>query len=51
MKLNGLLPDKMYKNVENEKVYSGDYLMNVGLYFDDIKDFESQLIRIELMHM
>lgn len=47
VKLQGLLDDAKYLDKETGKAYSGSYLMNVGLYFEDSKDFQSQVIVLQ----
>jgi len=47
VKLNGLVPHAEYREKKSGKVYSGDYLMNVGLYFEDSKDFVSHILVFE----
>ena len=42
--LSGLLEDAVYINQETGMEYSGSFLMNVGLYFDDAKDSDSRLL-------
>jgi alpha-galactosidase len=44
VKLCGLELCGDYVEEKTGKVYSGSYLMNVGLYFDDKNDFESKLL-------
>lgn len=44
VKLKGLRADSLYEITDINAVYSGDYLMNVGLYFDDDKDYASTLL-------
>ena len=44
VKLYGLDSDANYTEESTGKTYSGSYLMNVGLYFIDNKDFESKLL-------
>ena len=47
VKLCGLDADAQYRNTETGKVYDGDYLMNVGLYFKDEKDLQSEMLVFE----
>lgn len=47
VKLQGLDADAQYRNTENGKIYDGDYLMNVGLYFKDEKDLHSEMLVFE----
>ncbi len=47
VKLKGLLADEMYEIKGKEGIYSGDYLMNVGLYFDDDKDYASTFLMLK----
>ncbi len=47
IKFLGLDGAAKYQNVENGKIYNGDYLTNVGLYFANDKDFDSHLIIFE----
>ncbi|MCZ3622063.1 alpha-galactosidase [Lactobacillus mulieris] len=43
-KLAGLNPEYKYKNIETNKIYGGDELMNLGLYDNfEKKDFSSEL--------
>ena len=42
--LSGLDEAAEYINKETGKVYSGSFLMNVGLYFEDGKDFDSKIL-------
>ena len=44
VKFCGLDPSAMYKEKFTGKIYSGKYLMNVGLYFEDKMDFQSKLL-------
>ena len=44
VRLQGLCEDSEYVNEETGLVYSGSFLMNVGLYFEDAKDFDSKLL-------
>lgn len=44
VKLCGLDDRAYYSNEKTRKTYSGSYLMNVGLYFEDCRDFESKLL-------
>ena len=44
VKLSGLLEDAKYTNQETGMEYTGSFLMNVGLYFDDAKDSDSRLL-------
>ncbi len=44
VKLCGLDENAYYTEKTSGKKYSGSYLMNVGLYFEDKKDFESKLL-------
>jgi len=47
VKLCGLDAGAKYMDKETGKVYSGSYLMNVGLYFSDSKDFDAKMIVFE----
>ncbi|MBQ8815480.1 MAG: alpha-galactosidase [Lachnospiraceae bacterium] len=47
IRFEGLEPEAQYKDTESGKVYGGDYLMKVGLYMADDRDFESRLIVLE----
>ncbi|MCR4692537.1 MAG: alpha-galactosidase [Firmicutes bacterium] len=47
IKLQGLEESVKYINKEAGKIYSGRYLMNVGLYFENSKDFESRVIVLQ----
>ncbi|MBR0277581.1 MAG: alpha-galactosidase, partial [Clostridia bacterium] len=44
VKLQGLCENAKYVDKETGKIYSGSYLMNGGLYFENGKDFESNVI-------
>lgn len=44
VKLCGLEETANYQEIASGKVYSGAYLMNVGLYFEDKIDYTSQLL-------
>lgn len=45
IKLKGLCPNKLYKNIATNEVLHGDTLMNVGVLVKDINgDFESKLL-------
>lgn len=48
VKLQGLREDAKYTDTETGKIYSGSYLMNVGLYFENNKDFESKTVIFEI---
>ncbi len=45
--LCGLDKDAQYIEKSSGKKYTGSYLMNVGLYFEGMKDFESKIIVFE----
>lgn len=47
VKLEGLNEKAQYREHVSGKVYAGDYLMNVGLYFNNDKDYESKLLVFE----
>lgn len=47
VKLSGLDENAYYVEKHTQKRYTGSYLMNVGLYFEDKKDFESKLLFFE----
>lgn len=47
IKLCGLDKNAYYAEKISGKKYIGDYLMNVGLYFEDKNDFESKLLIFE----
>lgn len=47
VKLRGLEEKAVYRNIKNDRCYKGDYLMNVGLYFTNDKDFVSELLIFE----
>lgn len=47
VKLEGLEADKSYRDTESGEIYSGDYLMNVGLYFCNDSDFDSEMLIFE----
>ncbi|MBR4173643.1 MAG: alpha-galactosidase [Clostridia bacterium] len=44
VKLQGLNENAKYIDEETGKIYSGSYLMNVGLYFSDEKDFGTKVM-------
>lgn len=44
VKLCGLDVNSKYLDVDSGRVYSGSYLMNIGIYFDDSTDFTSKLL-------
>lgn len=44
VRLRGLDENAKYTDEKNDVVYDGDYLMNVGLYFNDDKDAKSELV-------
>ena len=50
VRLMGLRKDMLYRDTKTECVYTGEYLMNVGVYFDDDKDFESHLKIFEVIN-
>ena len=50
VRLRGLDKAVMYRDTGTDCVYSGEYLMNVGIYFDDDKDFDSHLKIFEMLH-
>ena len=43
-KLVGLEENAQYALNNSKTKYSGNYLMNVGLYFDNIEEFGSQIL-------
>ena len=47
VKLQGLCEDAEYKDTNSGKTYSGSYLMNMGLFFENNKDFSSYVIVFE----
>lgn len=47
VKLRGLIPDKIYTIKGKKDNYQGDYLMNVGLYFDDDRDYDSEILILQ----
>ena len=47
IKLKGLCEDARYLDKETKKTYSGSFLMNVGLFFEDRIDFDSKVIVFE----
>lgn len=47
VKLKGLCEDARYVDKETKKTYSGSFLMNVGLFFEDSMDFGSKIIIFE----
>ena len=44
IKFEGLRSDARYKDTMTDKIYLGDYLMNVGLYICNEYDFTSQIV-------
>ena len=48
LRFEGLDENAQYRNTENGEIYGGDFLMNVGLYLEDDKDYETQLIILEI---
>jgi len=44
VKLEGLDPNAKYQEKDSGVIYDGDYLMHVGLYFTDMRDYDSQLL-------
>lgn len=47
VKLRGLNADKTYIDIETGKKYGGDYLMNVGIAFENSQDFLAVMKRFE----
>lgn len=47
VKLDGLDAGAKYREKKSGKIYGGDYLMNVGLYFEDCHDFISKMMVFE----
>ncbi len=47
VKLQGLCETAEYTDKETGKTYSGSFLMNFGLYFDDNKDFATKITVFE----
>lgn len=47
VKLQGLCESANYRIEGTDVIYSGDYLMNVGLYFENSRDYESILISLK----
>lgn len=47
VKLSGLDENAQYIEKNSKTKYSGSYLMNVGLYFDNAKEFSSQVFVFE----
>lgn len=47
VKLRGLDADAQYKDIETGDIYDGDYLMNVGRYFDNSADYGTKLMVFE----
>ncbi|MGM0215722.1 alpha-galactosidase [Enterococcus sp. AZ109] len=48
VRLAGLTPDTIYKNMETDETYAGDELMNLGVYFPDFYgDFQTKLIHLK----
>ena len=44
VKLSGLDEDAIYTEQKSKRKYSGRYLMNVGLYFDNDEEFHSEIL-------
>jgi len=44
VRLKALTPDKTYIEETTGKEYTGEMLMNIGIYFRDFKDFNSELL-------
>ncbi|MBQ2615012.1 MAG: alpha-galactosidase [Clostridia bacterium] len=44
VKLEGLDPEATYREIDTGETYRGDFLMHVGLYFSNDRDYESQLM-------
>ena len=49
LRFEGLAENAQYRNIETGEVYSSDFLMNVGLYLTDDKDYETRLMTFELL--
>ena len=47
VKLQGLLENREYQIEGTNMIYRGDYLMNVGLYFENNRDYESKLLYLK----
>ena len=47
IRLEGLDNEAQYRDTKSGNIYAGDYLMKVGLYIADDKDFETRLIVLE----
>lgn len=47
LRFEGLAENARYRNTETGEVYSGDFLMNVGLYLPDDRDYETMLMVFE----
>ena len=48
LRFEGLSENAQYRNTETGEIYSGDFLMNVGLYLPDDRDYETKLMTFEL---
>lgn len=44
VRMEGLDPAACYQDANTGEIYDGDFLMNVGLFMADTKDYESRLI-------
>ena len=47
IKLLGIDKNFLYKEKTTDKKYSGEYLENVGLFFEQTSDFEEKIIVLE----
>lgn len=47
LRFEGLSENAQYRNTETGEIYSGDFLMNVGLYLPDDRDHESRILIFE----
>ena len=48
IRFEGLKENAQYRNTETGEIYDGDFLMNVGLYLSDSKDYATKLMTFEL---
>ena len=48
IRFEGLKENAQYRNTETGEIYDGDFLMNVGLYLSDSKDYTTKLMTFEL---
>lgn len=48
LRFEGLDENALYRNTGTGEVYGGDFLMNVGLYLSDNKDYATKMMTFEL---